>query len=68
MYFSMLRSCKKIGEGLYGEVFYIQKSNSQDSVIKVIPIEGQDLVNDEPQKTFDEILPEIIISRYKYPA
>lgn len=31
-------------------------------VLKIIPIEGQQLVNGEPQKKFHEILPEIIIA------
>ena len=30
---------------------------------QVIPIEGDFTVNDEPQKTFEEILPEIVISK-----
>jgi hypothetical protein len=32
--------------------------------LQVIPIEGLILVNDEKQKTFEEILPEIMISKY----
>lgn len=31
-------------------------------VLKIIPIEGHQLVNGEPQKKFHEILPEIIIA------
>lgn len=31
-------------------------------VLKIIPIEGDQLVNGEPQKRFDEILSEIVIS------
>ena len=34
------------------------------SFSQIIPIEGDFEVNDEPQKTFEEILPEIVISRY----
>ena len=30
---------------------------------QIIPIEGDFEVNDEPQKTFKEILPEIVISK-----
>ncbi|XP_072024895.1 serine/threonine-protein kinase haspin-like [Amphiura filiformis] len=59
---AMLNKCVKIGEGVYGEVF--RTSNRRQSVaLKIIPIEGDFEVNDEPQKTFDEILPEIVISR-----
>ncbi|GFR82731.1 serine/threonine-protein kinase haspin-like [Elysia marginata] len=58
----MMSDCVKIGEGVYGEVF---KSFSMDKqvALKIIPIEGGDLVNDCPQKRFDEILPEIVIAR-----
>lgn len=53
-------TCKKIGEGVYGEVFL---SEGQDkSVLKVIPIEGVDLVNGEPQKKYEDILSEIVIA------
>lgn len=60
----MLNTCK-IGEGVYGEVFkYTPKNKTESSVVlKVLPIEGSSLVNEEAQKTFEQILPEIIISR-----
>ncbi|KAK8742979.1 hypothetical protein OTU49_001464 [Cherax quadricarinatus] len=57
--------CKKIGEGVYGEVFMTQPNPSSlegAAVLKVMPIEGNFDVNGEPQKTFKEILSEIIIS------
>nr|CAD7460970.1 unnamed protein product [Timema tahoe] len=57
--FSFLDKCSKIGEGVYGEVFSCEESCS---VIKIIPIEGNQLVNGEPQKTFKEILSEIVIA------
>ncbi|XP_033756912.1 uncharacterized protein LOC117339441 [Pecten maximus] len=58
----MMSVCTKVGEGVYGEVFRTQ--NKGESVaIKVIPIEGCFPVNDEPQKTFGEMLPEIVISK-----
>lgn len=56
-----LKYCHKIGEGVYGEVF-IYKNKLESSVIKIIPIEGSQLVNGEPQKKFNEILSEIIIA------
>jgi len=31
--------------------------------LQIVPIEGLLLVNDEQQKTFEEILPEIVISK-----
>ncbi|XP_050091597.1 serine/threonine-protein kinase haspin homolog [Anopheles aquasalis] len=54
---------KKIGEGVYGEVFECRKgSDGQRSVLKLIPIEGTLMINGEKQKTFEEIVSEIIIS------
>lgn len=60
---SQLPNCVKIGEGVYGEVFmYKCPTTHQPIVLKIIPIEGDLLVNGEPQKRFDEILQEIVIS------
>ncbi|KAL7290111.1 hypothetical protein TKK_0015832 [Trichogramma kaykai] len=56
-----IEQCRKIGEGVYGEVF-MHDNGAEKSVIKIIPIEGDELVNCEPQKKFHEILSEIIIS------
>ena len=58
----MMKSITKIGEGVYGEVYRAQR-RGQSVALKVIPIEGDFLVNDEPQKTFEEMLPEIVISK-----
>lgn len=58
-----MKFCRKIGEGVYGEVFLYEK-NRQKSVLKIIPIEGVQLVNGEPQKKFNEILSEIVIAKY----
>ncbi|XP_022233643.2 serine/threonine-protein kinase haspin homolog isoform X2 [Drosophila obscura] len=66
---SKMLNAKKIGEGAYGEVFrYTMKrkkgdTHNSDVVLKVIPIEGSTEVNGELQKTFAQILPEIIISK-----
>jgi serine/threonine-protein kinase haspin len=60
--FSQLPNCKKIGEGVFGEVFMYKPLDDSVRVLKIIPIEGEQLVNGEPQKSFDEILSEIIIS------
>ncbi|XP_058019987.1 serine/threonine-protein kinase haspin [Ahaetulla prasina] len=54
--------CEKIGEGVFGEVFKTETENGTVA-LKIIPIEGSERVNGEPQKTFTEILPEIIISK-----
>lgn len=66
---SVLSQCRKVGEGVYSEVFmYRQVANDTSGegkaiVLKVIPIEGALIVNGEVQKKFDEILSEIIISK-----
>ncbi|KAM6459113.1 serine/threonine-protein kinase haspin [Liasis olivaceus] len=57
-----MQKCEKIGEGVFGEVFKTE-SESGTIALKIIPIEGSERVNGEPQKTFSEILPEIIISK-----
>ncbi|XP_013928928.1 PREDICTED: serine/threonine-protein kinase haspin [Thamnophis sirtalis] len=54
--------CEKIGEGVFGEVFKTETEKGTVA-LKIIPIEGSERVNGEPQKTFTEILPEIIISK-----
>ncbi|XP_036149201.1 uncharacterized protein LOC105838777 isoform X4 [Monomorium pharaonis] len=59
---SYLEHCHKIGEGVYGEVF-LYECNDKKSVIKIIPIENDKLVNGEPQKKFSEILSEIVIAK-----
>lgn len=55
---SLLRKCKKIGEGVFGEVFL-----NGSIVLKIIPIEGDVEINGALQKRFDEILHEVIISQ-----
>ena len=59
--YSYVEHCRKIGEGVYGEVFLYEHEDKK-SVIKIIPIEGSELVNGEPQKKFQEILSEIVIA------
>jgi len=58
-----LEHCHKIGEGVYGEVF-LYECDDKKSVIKIIPIENEQLVNGEPQKKFNEILSEIVIAKW----
>ncbi|KAB1265710.1 Serine/threonine-protein kinase haspin [Camelus dromedarius] len=57
-----LKCCEKIGEGVFGEVFQTV-ANHTPVALKIIAIEGPELVNGAHQKTFEEILPEIIISK-----
>lgn len=65
-----LKHCCKIGEGAFGEVFVYSNSKAnhfdhddvEKTVLKIIPIEGKQLINGEVQKTYEQILPEIIIS------
>lgn len=57
-FLSLLRECKKIGEGVFGEVFL-----NGSIVLKIIPIEGDIEINGAVQKRFDEILQEVIISQ-----
>ncbi|KAM6242478.1 serine/threonine-protein kinase haspin [Porphyrio hochstetteri] len=57
-----MKDCKKIGEGVFGEVFQID-SERGPVALKIIPIEGPERINGEAQKSFREILPEIIISK-----
>uniref|UniRef100_A0A8C6WKS3 Protein kinase domain-containing protein n=1 Tax=Neogobius melanostomus TaxID=47308 RepID=A0A8C6WKS3_9GOBI len=60
-----MKRCVKIGEGTFGEVFSTTsgKSDGDTVALKVIPVEGSEKVNGEEQKTFGEILHEIIISK-----
>ncbi|XP_027662123.2 serine/threonine-protein kinase haspin [Falco cherrug] len=62
IFLDKMKGCKKIGEGVFGEVFQID-SERGPVALKIIPIEGTGKVNGEAQKSFGEILPEIIISK-----
>lgn len=58
-----LRHCRKIGEGVYSEVFMNKCADTgHPKVLKIVPIEGKFCVNGEPQKKFHEILSEIVIA------
>lgn len=60
--FRVLQHCHKIGEGVYGEVFLCRNQIGGTSVMKIIPIEGNLIVNGDRQKKFEEILSEIVIA------
>nr|CAH8869086.1 unnamed protein product [Trichobilharzia regenti] len=49
----------KIGEGVYGEVFRYVKGN----VIKVFPVDGEQLVNGEKQMEFSDVFSEVFVSK-----
>lgn len=58
-----MKKCVKIGEGTFGEVFSTKNAAGDTVALKIIPLEGSEKVNGEDQKTFGEILHEIIISK-----
>ncbi|XP_026126230.1 uncharacterized protein LOC113107747 [Carassius auratus] len=58
-----MKLCSKIGEGTFGEVFSTINDSNKTVALKIIPVEGSQQVNGEQQKTFGEILHEIIISK-----
>jgi len=63
--FGHLGRIRKIGEGVYGEVYvgtYLGSAD-QPSVYKIVAVEGDKLVNGEKQKRFEEIEPEIVVSQ-----
>ncbi|KAF6771058.1 hypothetical protein AHF37_10093 [Paragonimus kellicotti] len=62
----------KIGEGCFGEVFRTVSSASSNAgdetmeqivAIKLVPIEGKVLFNGDSQKSFSEVLSEVIVSK-----
>lgn len=59
--FRKQKNMKKVGEGVYGEVFSycIGKYNT---IVKIIPIEGKEYINGERQKNLSEIYNELFIS------
>lgn len=58
----VLKNCRKIGEGVYGEVFLWRAGDGRVRVMKIVPIAGTTKVNGERQKDFQEIISEIVIA------
>jgi len=50
----------KVGEGTFAEVF-VGKSHGKVFAYKIMPIAGDKLVNEEPQKKIEEIYPEVLV-------
>ncbi|XP_063826481.1 MATH and LRR domain-containing protein PFE0570w [Ostrinia nubilalis] len=59
---TVLKNCRKIGEGVYGEVFLWRAGDGRARVMKIVPIAGTTKVNGERQKDFQEIISEIVIA------
>lgn len=59
---TVLKNCRKIGEGVYGEVFLWRAGDGKARVLKIIPIAGNIKVNGENQKDYNEIISEIVIA------
>ncbi|XP_038213864.1 uncharacterized protein LOC119833765 [Zerene cesonia] len=57
-----LKNCRKIGEGVYGEVYLWRAGDGRARVLKVIPVNGDTLVNGERQKDYGQIVSEIVIA------
>ncbi|MFH4984515.1 hypothetical protein AB6A40_011224 [Gnathostoma spinigerum] len=62
MFCRNLYGAVKLGEGTFGEVYLVQYKD-QRVAMKVIPIGGTYAINNESQKSFETILPEVIISK-----
>ncbi|XP_041127658.1 uncharacterized protein LOC121327584 [Polyodon spathula] len=58
-----MQSCKKIGEGAFGEVFCMTDNDDEFVALKIIPVEGELMGKGEMQKKFGEILNEVIVSK-----
>ncbi|XP_045769293.1 uncharacterized protein MAL13P1.304 isoform X3 [Maniola jurtina] len=59
---TVLKNCRKIGEGVYGEVFLWRAGDGRARVLKVVPIAGHTKVNGENQKDYHEVISEIVIA------
>ena len=62
--FRALKNCRKIGEGVYGEVYLWRARDGRARVLKIVPIAGHIKVNGEDQKDYHEIISEIVIAMW----
>ncbi|OXA46352.1 putative serine/threonine-protein kinase haspin [Folsomia candida] len=71
--FQEIKDIAKIGEGIFGEVYqgnvpllgeggHGDTCNVASVVFKIVPIEGEEFVNGERQKKFEEVAPEVVIT------
>ena len=59
----LISSSTKVGEGAFGEVFLLGSDGEKRPVLKVVPIDGDILVNGEVQTSIEDMLSEVIISK-----
>ena len=59
----VISSSTKVGEGAFGEVFLLGSDGEERPVLKVVPIDGDILVNGEVQTSIEDMLSEVIISK-----
>lgn len=60
--FRRRKNWMKVGEGVFGEVFSYSHKKNNNTVVKIIPIEGKDYINSEKQKMYYEVYTEILIA------
>merc|ERR1712223_310608 len=59
---NILSTSKKVGEGSYGEVFLLNHTESNSSVLKIVPVDGNALLSGELQTKLSDMLAEIVVS------
>lgn len=52
----------KVGEGVFGEVFCAKQSGN-NTILKIIPVDGTTIINSSPQKPIREVIGEYLISK-----
>lgn len=59
----MIKSVEKVGEGAFSDVFSCLSEQDTKLAIKLVPIEGDIKYNGDPQSRYEDVLPEMVISR-----
>eukprot|EP00731_Ephydatia_muelleri_P021122 Em0013g849a len=59
----MIKSVEKVGEGAFSDVFSCLSEQDTKLAIKIVPIDGDTKYNGDPQSKFEDVLPEMVISR-----